>query len=378
MLYQRVELPQSRSGARPKVLLLHTGGTLGGLYLGTKAPVAQPSFEQDEGLQSSPALADFCAQLERYCPEIFDLVVLAVDVVYEADSSNLSCRDWALLCSRIEAAWDDFDAFVIVHGTDTLAYCASFLSLAIVQPNKPIVITGSQRPLRELRSDARMNLIDSIQLAVLGRPGVLVCFDSHVYLGSRVSKVSNLALEAFHSPNYPTLGHFGVEIGLHPWLLVRESKSEGVPLHADVRADENVICLSAVPGGRLHQRVREAILESTHGILIEGFGLGHAPTQHGDWLALCEEAQKRNIPVVMTSQCRNGRIELAFYPVGCEFLARGVIPSQDMTRECATIKLMMMLGRQVPKENWNRFMTKPIHDELSESFETHGAGEGTR
>jgi L-asparaginase len=231
------------------------------------------------------------------------------------------------------------------------------------------VITGSQRPLAEIRSDARMNIVDSVQLACLGFAEVFVCFNSDVFLASRASKVSNLDLAAFHSPNFPKLGHFGVEILLNELLLPTKSSAsnmqEFAKLIIDTRTVSQVFCMGIVPGLHLEKSLRVEILKSSNALLLEGFGLGHAPTANAQWLSLVQEAKEAQIPVVMTSQCRSGHVDMSLYEVGKEFANRGVISSFDMTRECATIKLMMLLGRKIAFEDRHDFMTTPLSREIS-------------
>lgn len=378
MVSTRVVLPSPAPWPRKRILLLHTGGTLGGLFAdhGDNAapsgrastaplPVAQPL---NQAYGDSPDFGSnhhtFTEDLWTHCREIFDLADLTVQVLSQADSSNLGADDWRVLAEVMVQRWDEFDAFLVVHGTDTLAYCSSYLSLTLQDPSKPIVVTGSQRPLRELRSDARMNLIDAVQLASLALPGVFVAFDSNVYLGSRVAKTSNLELGAFQSPNFPALGHFGVEIELNTALLPFGSSQATCPLF-DPRAESDIMSLGIVPGGRLPLAVRQAVLSVCNGLVLEGFGLGHAPTRHSDWMELCEEAYAQGIPVLMVSPCRRGRVDMGLYPVGQAYRDRGVMSASDMTRECATVKLMLMLGRNVPFAERHTFMATPLERETA-------------
>jgi L-asparaginase len=328
--------------------------------------VPEPSAAFSGGLDGMAATAaggaadhDFVRELRCYCREIFDLADITVRVLFQADSSNMGVTEWAEIGRVIVSSWSEFDAFVIVHGTDTLAYCSSFLSLTMSSPSKPIVLTGSQRPLRELRSDARMNLIDAVQLAGLCYPGVFVAFDSDVFLGSRVAKLSNLELGAFQSPNFPKIGHFGVEVELNTVLLAEISDRESPP-EFDPRASDCIVVLAIAPGAPLNSDIRKSVLTHAKGIVIEGFGLGHGPTRLADWILLCEEALVLEIPVLMVTPCRRGRVDMNLYPVGRAFRDRGVMNSADMTRECAAIKMMMMIGRKIAFCDRHVFMATPL------------------
>jgi L-asparaginase len=299
-------------------------------------------------------------------PEIFQFAEINLTIMCQRDSTNMGPPEWAELCRRIVHFWQDCDGFVIIHGTDTLASAASFLALSLSGLTKPVVLTGSQRPLTELRSDARLNLIDAVALACMRFPEVMVCFDSDVYLASRVTKTSNINLGAFCSPNFPKLGHFGVEPGFDERLVSPVAPSLEPPV-ADTRHNLRVVSFRALPSAPLPEPVARAAVASADGILLQGFGLGHAPLVDGTWLYLCSEAQASRIPVVMTSQCGSGRVDLDLYEVGRQLRNQGVIPALDMTTECTCIKLMMALGRGVPYEEIPRFLLQPKAKEISSS-----------
>ncbi len=335
-----------------RILVLHTGGTFG----------ASLSLKGDHNDPATELLSD----LSKHVPEIFAMAHISLKVIFQSDSSNLNPNSWAALCEVIQNEWAHHDGFVIIHGTDTLAYASSFVSLSLSDLSKPIVLTGSQRPLRERRSDARSNLIDAVELATHGFPEVMVCFDSDVHLACRVTKTSNLNLGAFRSPNFPQLGHFGVEPTFQTEHLPQPRWSTRPP-RLDTRANTNVLSLYATPGSDFSRPLIEQVVGSASGLLIHGFGSGHVPTTPSGWLDLCEEAQKAHIPVLICSQCSSGRVDLDLYEVGRKLLERRVIPSWDMTAECSTVKLMMCLGRGVSYEDSVSFLTQPLAREISPS-----------
>lgn len=345
---------------RPRILIIHTGGTFGAHLTQRDSPEENSPARTDHAVSATRMQEDLAQRI----PEVSQLARINLTVMCQKDSTNMGPPDWADLCHLIVNSWKDVDGFVIIHGTDTLAYAASFLALALSGLTKPIVFTGSQRPLTELRSDARINLIDAVALACMRFPEVMVCFDSDVYLASRVTKTSNINLGAFRSPNFPKLGHFGIEPGFDE-RVVRAATPSSDPPVADTRHNLSVVSLRAIPGAPLPESLSRAVVASAKGILLQGFGLGHAPLVDGTWLHLCLEAKAARIPVVMTSQCGSGTVELGLYDVGRRLHELRVIPAQDMTAECASMKLMMALGRRLSYEEVPKFLLQPLAREIN-------------
>jgi L-asparaginase len=331
-----------------RVLILHTGGTFGMML-------------NESGEAERNTNDDSLTHLLSYVPELNRLATLELKVLCNIDSSDCTPDLWQLLAETIEKNWAAADGFVIIHGTDTMAFSASALSFFLSDLTKPIVFTGSQRPLSELRNDARSNILDAVELATLGIPEVMILFDGTVYRGTRATKFSNEHLQAFRSHNSPILGSFGVNLRLNSKLtkqVVAGSSTQSPTI--DSRIDSKVISLNCVPGAPLPVEVVEAILSTQKGIILRGFGSGTLPAQFEDWKFLCSEALKRQIPVVVTSQCSAGEVNLDAYENGRLFLQKGVISGMDMTFESICVKLMILIGREIPFDSRNAFFTTPL------------------
>lgn len=339
-----------------KVLLLHTGGTFG-MMLG----------ESNEA--SRTLLPDALNQLFTYVPELKGLAALEMQILCNLDSSDMNPDVWHLLATTIVSAWDDFDGFVIIHGTDTMAYTSTALSFFLSGLTKPVVLTGSQRPLSELRNDARANIIDAVELATMGFPEVMVCFDSRVHRGTRVTKFSNEHMQAFRAHNSSCLGNFGVHFKLNRRLLAKPGIPSLSPRNKpilDTRVDPQIVCLDATPGLDLSETLSTALVSSAKGFVVRGYGAGNLPVNPTrGWLKLCEKALASQVPVVMTSQCFSGAVNLSAYENGRRFRDLGVISAFDMSFESVTVKLMVMLGREIPFERRQEFFATPLAFEVS-------------
>ncbi|MEY4064417.1 MAG: hypothetical protein RIR26_625 [Pseudomonadota bacterium] len=337
----------------PKVLVLQTGGTFA-MVLNTQRKAAR----QDQSMLNS---------LLSSVPELSQIAEIEMKVISNIDSSDVDTALWRSLADAIHQHWDSFDGCVIVHGTDTMAYTASALSFFLSGLTKPIVLTGSQRPLSELRTDARANIIDAVELATTGYPEVMVCFDSVVYRGSRVTKKSSEHLHAFTSQHMPALGHFGVHFTINRTLItpaVPQKKRHRPKL--DTRICENVFVLDVVPAAPLPESMMDALTTCYQGIILRGFGVGNLPLKNSSWLKLAESAHKRKIPLVIGSQCQTGAIDLMSYENGRAFARRGAVSGHNMGLECLTLKLMVMLGRKIPYDKRHTFFATPLALECGE------------
>ncbi len=336
---------------KKRVLLLHTGGTFG--------------MHVDAGTnQVQPSNAGYLGGLLQKVPELADIANLDLQILCNLDSSDMRAVIWRTLAETIVSRWDSFDGFVVVHGTDTMAYTASALSFFMENVTKPIVLTGSQRPLSVLRSDARANIIDAVELATLGIPEIMICFDSKVHRGTRVTKYSSEHMQAFRGYNAPPLGSFGVHFRVNKRSLRRKAQISTLAKPClDCRANDNIIAIDCVPGMNLSPTVINAIVSSVRGIVIRGFGSGNLPIESSSWISLCENAFKNKIPVVMATQCSAGMVSLNAYENGRAFVERGVISGNDMSFESLTVKLMVMLGRQISFDTRHEFFAKPLSDE---------------
>lgn len=339
-----------------KVLLIYTGGTIG---MGCNA------------ITGALEPLDF-KHLKEHLPE-FRYIRTDIDVYQFApamDSSDMSPKWWIKLVQIIAQSYDSYDGFVILHGTDTMAYTASALSFLLENLTKPVILTGSQLPLGQLRTDGKENLLTSLELASTytadGRPmvpEVCIYFNGHLLRGNRSTKKNADGFNAFDSFNYPHLCDAGVNFNFHTHHILSPDFSKPMTAHTEV--DCGVIVFSLFPG--IEQQIVKHVLEApeVRGIVMRSFGSGNAP--HTSWLTrTLKEASERGVIVVNVSQCIAGCVEMSRYDTGVQLLDAGIISGRDCTVEAATTKLMYLLGRYKSAEEIRTLMAKSIAGELTE------------
>lgn len=319
-----------------KVLLIYTGGTVG-MGQNPQTGALEP--------------LDF-NHLENSMPE-FNLIRKNVDVdVYQftppIDSSDMMPRNWAQLVRIISRSYDQYDGFVILHGTDTMAYTASALSFMLENLTKPVILTGSQLPIGQLRTDGKENLITSIELAAMKDeegharvPEVCIYFSGRLLRGNRSTKINAEGFYAFDSFNYPHLCEAGVNFTFADHHILKPDFSKRMIPHYAM--DENVLVFSIFPG--IQERIFRNILSShaLRGIVMRTFGSGNAP--HIRWLMpLLKEAAQRGVTIVNISQCVAGSVVMNRYDTGYQLMDIGVVSGHDGTVEAAITKLMFLQG----------------------------------
>ncbi|HEY8206358.1 MAG TPA: asparaginase [Myxococcaceae bacterium] len=328
----------------PKVLLLHTGGTLG--MAGGRPSVLRP--------------AAFFNTLKRRVPELFELAEVELDLFSNIDSCEMQPELWSRMARHLHERLPGFDGAVVTHGTDTLALTASALSFMLPSLDKPVVLTGSQRPLVEIRTDARLNLIDAVISALRGPREVCICFDSKLFRGNRSQKVKVLEYDAFESPNFPPLGVLGVDATFLPGL------SRKGPSRLREKLDSRVFVLKVFPG--LDPAAALALLPRLRGLVLEAYGAGNFP-----WSAdlgrslrpLFQAARKQGVPVLVVSQAHRNGVDLSIYESGAEALALGAIPGYDLTWTAALVKMMHALAHESSPSRIARYLTRPVAGELT-------------
>jgi L-asparaginase len=269
------------------------------------------------------------------------------------DSSNIDPAVWTKLAAIIEEGYEHFDGFVILHGTDTMAYSASALSFMLENLRKPVIFTGSQLPIGLLRTDGRDNLITAIEMAaarvneVPAVPEVCIYFDNSLTRGNRTTKVSAEHFDAFSSPNYPSLAEVGLHLKYFNNLIRYIPDDHKLVVHKSF--DNNVAILKLFPG--LNRNLVRSIIgtEGLRGLIIETFGSGNAPTY--DWFLddLRRFNEKGGI-ILNVTQCHGGSVEMGLYETSRQMLAAGVVSGKDITSEASVTKLMHLLGRYSSKE----------------------------
>ncbi|MBR1799604.1 MAG: asparaginase [Bacteroidales bacterium] len=333
-----------------KVLIVYTGGTIG--------------MVQDENGSLHPfaldRIYDAVPQL-RACDYGIDSVTLDNII----DSSNMTPSLWVDIASIIEREYDHYDGFVVLHGTDTMAYTASALSFMFAHLNKPVVLTGSQLPLGMLRSDGRENIICALEIASTRLalvPEVCIFFMSHLYRGNRSTKISAENFDAFQTFNYPSLARVGIEFSFKEHLFLPTDRQ---PLQVNKQFERRVAVLKLFPG--IGPEVVNALLETPglQGVVMETYGSGNAPTDAW-FIEALEHAIERGVTVMSVTQCKAGAVKMRQYAASCDLDRIGVVGGGDMTIEAAVTKMMYVLGTHHGEPEVVRHLLEtPLRGEMS-------------
>jgi len=341
---------------RRRVMLIYTGGTIG--------MIRNPE---------TGALETFnFAHLQKHVPELneFDYVIRSYQFDPPIDSSDMQPELWTRIVEIIRYNYDEFDGFVILHGTDTMAYTASALSFMLENLGKPVILTGSQLPIGVLRTDGKENLINAIELAAACDenmrprvPEVCVCFGQKLYRGNRVTKCNAENFNAFTSYNCAPLAVTGININFDEALI--RHVDDSLPMVTHTRLDNSVIAITLFPGVRADVLEHVFRFPGIKGIVLRTFGSGNAPQK--EWLLNAIRcATKDGKVVVNITQCQHGAVEMGLYATGQQLLAAGVVSGKDMTVECAVTKLMVLFGRGFSAEEVREQMSKCLAGELTE------------
>jgi L-asparaginase len=337
-----------------KVLVIYTGGTLGMVY---------------DAKTDSLVPFDF-AQIPDNLPEMarldFEISVLTFD--HLLDSSNMNPVVWVQLAKIIEEKYTQYDSFVILHGTDTMAYTASALSYLLENLNKPVILTGAQLPIGVARTDAKENFITALEIAAdqtHNRPvisEVCIYFNSVLLRGNRARKNESVQFNAFESENYPVLAQAGIKIEYNkPYL---KNYEPNVTFNVHKTFDENVLILKLFPG--ITEKVVRNVLEikELRGVLLETYGSGNAPTD--EWfLKLMKEFIDKGIIIFNVSQCNGGRVSQGRYQTSQFLQEIGVVSGADITTEAAITKLMFALGLSEDIQEVKKILKRSIAGEMS-------------
>lgn len=340
---------------KSSILLIYTGGTIGMLE--------NPSTSVLEPL-------DF-AYLGKHLPELGALScnILVETLAKPIDSSAIRPDTWVEIARIIERAYHEVDGFVVLHGTDTMAYTASALSFMLKGLSKPVIFTGSQLPVGRLRTDGRENLISAIEIALARTesgaprvPEVCIFFQDYLLRGNRSSKVNADHFEAFKSYNYPRLALAGIDIHYNDAFIHRLDEKTHFKVHDQVSTD--VAILKLFPG--ITQAYVEAIFNIPHlkGVVLETFGSGNAPSDAW-FVETVGRAIAQGIVVVNVSQCSTGYVDMCRYETGHKLYRLGVVSGMDMTTEAALTKLMVLCGMELDTESVKRLMSEPRRGEMS-------------
>lgn len=339
--------------SKPKVLLIYTGGTIG--------MVSDP--------RSGALQAVDLDHLEEQVPELMRMGIALETVSFGTpiDSSDMHPEHWLRIAQIIGERYAEFDGFVVLHGSDTMAYTASALSFLLEGLAKPVILTGSQLPLGTIRTDGKENLLTAIEIAAAKENGraivaeVAVYFEYSLYRGNRTVKVHAERFEAFRSLNWPVLAEAGTHIRYDRTALL---PARNGPLRVHAHMDNGMGVISLFPGIRAEAVKAQLADPGLKAAVIETFGSGNGPTD-GAFLDALREARKRGIVLVNVTQCVGGRVEQGRYQTSRAFAEMGVVSGQDLTTEAAITKLMFLLGQGLAPDEVMQRMGTPLCGELA-------------
>lgn len=338
---------------KPNILLIYTGGTIG-MVKDYNTRALRP-FNFEELLENIPELKQL------------DCTLTSISFENPVDSSNMNPDRWGTIATIIEENYEACDGFVVLHGSDTMSYSASALSFMLENLAKPVIFTGSQLPVGDLRTDAKENVITSIQIAALQQNGkpviqeVGLYFEYKLYRANRTTKISAEHFRAFASPNYPTLIESGVHLKVHVSNLWKPSPNSSLQVHTNMH--DRVVILKIFPG--LDKEVLKSVLHisGVKVVILETYGAGNAPT--ASWfLEELEKAIKKGLHIINVTQCAGGSVTMGYYETGEKLKELQVINGKDITTEAAVAKALYLLGSKIPDQFFKSSFETSLRGEI--------------
>ncbi|MCX7697230.1 MAG: type I asparaginase [Bacteroidales bacterium] len=338
---------------RRSVLIIYTGGTIGMVKNPRDGSLKPLDF--DKFYVHMPVL------------ENYPIDISFISLPKVIDSSDMNPDFWREIGQLLYDHYEQYDGFVILHGSDTMAYTASALSFMLENLNKPVILTGSQLPIGMIRSDARENLINSIEIAATYEddtpvvPEVAICFENKLFRGNRTAKINAENFDAFLSPNYPLLAEIGVHIKFNKTAIAKPSFKK---LKLLDRFKERVGVLKLFPGMSLNYAQSLLLHQELDIIILESYGSGNAPT-NPDFLTLLKEAILHGKIIFNVTQCKGGSVLMGKYEASKQLLDLGVISGYDITLEAAITKSMFLLGNLENKDKIKELLNKNLRGEIT-------------
>ena len=337
----------------PNILLIYTGGTIG--MIKNSETGALENFNFNDLLESIPEL------------NLLDCNISSKSFSNPIDSSNMKPSNWIEIGTIIEDNYKNYDGFVILHGSDTMSYTASALSFMLENLSKPVIFTGSQLPIGDLRTDAKENLITSIQIASLvenNQPVVQevgLYFEYKLYRANRTTKINAEHFEAFDSPNYPPLIISGVNISINYQSLLTAKKNKKLVVHKIF--EPNILLVKLFPGINKETINHLFSTPNLKGMIFETYGSGNITNEKWFLKALKIIIDKK-IPVVNVTQCAGGSVDMNIYSTNVIYRNIGIISGKDISTEAAVTKLMLMLGQNIPANNFKTKFETSLRGEM--------------
>lgn len=338
---------------KPSILILNTGGTIG-MVMDKNTGALKP-IDFDNIFDQLPTLKLFDYQIDSYS---FNPLM---------DSSNMHPEFWIAIVEVIEKNYENYDGFVILHGSDTMAYTASALSFMLQNLNKPVILTGSQLPLGMIRTDGRENLLTSVEIAAAKEeetpivPEVCIYFENQLYRGNRTHKFNAQNFEAFHSFNYPVLATAGITINYNRNVIHKPNFKK---LKVYKNMDSEISVLKLFPG--ISKNTVESIINAKglKALILETYGSGNA--LDSEWfLNILEKGMEKGLIILNVTQCQVGKVEMGKYETSIKLKATGVLNGYDLTTEAALAKLMHLLGRYNKQDEIKEMLCKSMVGEMT-------------
>lgn len=337
------------------ILIIYTGGTIG--MIENPETGALENFDMD--------------QFRHHVPELkrFNFNIDAITFESPIDSSDMEPHYWVKIAKMIDENYDRYNGFVVLHGTDTMAYTASALSFMLENLGKPVVVTGSQLPIGKLRTDGKENLLTSIEIAAARNaqgepmvPEVCIFFQSALMRGNRTTKINAEGFNAFRSYNFPPLAKAGIHIKYETHLIRRPDPNK--PFKVNYLLDNHVVFLTLFPG--IREEVVDLIpqVKGLKAVILKTYGAGNAPQR--PWLVTrLKRMTELGIIVVNITQCSKGRVEMGLYETSLQLIESGVLNGYDSTPESMITKLMFLLGNNYSREEIVGMMNQSLRGEIT-------------